>query len=152
MVRWLFAAAHLLALGVGLGSIWARARAFQGQLDAAGLRRVFYADSWWGVSAILWIGTGLVRAFGGLEKGSDYYLHNHIFWGKMVLLGLILVLEIQPMIALVRWRIQVQRGQPVDTRLAGRFARISYLQAGIIVLMVLAATALARGYGAQGSH
>ncbi len=152
MVRWLFAAAHLLALGVGLGSIWARARALQGQLDPAGLRRVFYADSWWGVSAILWIGTGLVRAFGGLEKGSDYYLHNHIFWGKMVLLGLILVLEIQPMIALVRWRIQVQRGQPVDTRLAGRFARISYLQAGIIVLMVLAATALARGYGAQGSH
>lgn len=152
MVRWLFAAVHLLALGVGLGSIWARAHALQGPLDPAGLRRVFYADSWWGVSAILWIATGLVRAFGGLEKGSDYYLHNHIFWGKMALLVLILILEIQPMIALVRWRVQVQRGQPVDTRLAGRFARISYLQAGIIVLMVLAATAMARGYGAQGRN
>lgn len=147
MVRWLFAAVHLLALGVGLGSVWARARALQGPLDAAGLRRTFYSDSWWGVSAILWISTGLVRAFGGLEKGSAYYLHNPIFLSKMALLVLILVLEVPPMIALVRWRIQVRGGQPVDTRLAGRFARTSYLQAGIIVLMVLAATAMARGYG-----
>jgi putative membrane protein len=149
MLRWLFAAVHLLGLGVGLGSIWARARALQGPLDNAGLRRVFYADSWWGASAILLIGTGLVRAFGGLEKGADYYLHNHVFWGKMTLLVLILILEIQPMIAFIRWRIQVSRGQQVDARLAGRFALISYLQAGLLVLMVLAATAMARGYGAQ---
>jgi putative membrane protein len=146
-VRWLFAAVHLLALGVGLGSVWARALALQGPLDAAGLRRTFYADSWWGVSAILWISTGLVRAFGGLEKGSAYYLHNHIFLGKMALLVLIFVLEVPPMLALIRWRTQVRAGQAVDTRLAGRFARTSYLQAAIIGLMVLAATAMARGYG-----
>lgn len=148
MVRWLFAAVHLLALGVGLGSVWARALALQGPLDAAGLRRTFYADSWWGVSAILWISTGLVRAFGGLEKGSAYYLHNPIFLGKMALLVLILVLEVPAMLALIRWRGQVRAGQAVDTRIAGRFARTSYLQAGLIVAMVLAATAMARGYGA----
>jgi putative membrane protein len=148
MVRWLFAVVHLIALGIGLGAVWARARAFQGQLDAAGLRRAFYADAWWGIAAVLWIATGLVRAFAGLEKGSTYYLHNHIFWGKMTLLGLVLVLELAPMRALIRWRGQVARGQAVDTQHAGRFARISYLQAGLIGLMVLAATAMARGYGA----
>jgi putative membrane protein len=148
MVRWLFAVVHLMALGIGLGAVWARARAFQGPLDAAGLRRAFYADAWWGIAAVLWIATGLVRAFGGLEKGSTYYLHNHIFWGKMALLALVLLLELAPMRALIRWRVQVARGQAVDTRLAGRFARISYLQAGLIGLMVLAATAMARGYGA----
>lgn len=149
-VRWLFAAMHLLALGVGLGAVWARGRALQGSLDATGLRRVFYADSWWGLAAALWIGTGLVRAFGGLEKGSAYYLHNHVFWTKMALLALILILEVIPMTALIRWRSLAGRGEPIDARLAGRFARISYFQAGLVALMVLAATAMARGFGARG--
>lgn len=150
LTRWLFAAGHLLALGIGLGAVWVRGRALRAELDGAGLRRVFYADSWWGVAAVLWIGTGLVRAFGGLEKGSAYYLHNHLFWAKMTLLGLILALEIGPMVALVRWRVQLARGELPDTRAAERFARISFLQAGLVVLMVLAATAMARGYGSAG--
>ena len=150
LTRWLFAAGHLLALGIGLGAVWVRGRALRAELDGAGLRRVFYADSWWGVAAVLWIGTGLVRAFGGLEKGRAYYLHNHLFWAKMTLLGLILALEIGPMVALVRWRAQLARGELPDTRGAERFARISFLQAGLVVLMVLAATAMARGYGSAG--
>ena len=117
LVRWLFAAVHLLALGVGLGAVWARGRALRQPLDAAGLRRVFSADSWWGIAALLWIGTGLVRAFGGLEKGSEYYLHNHLFWAKMALLGLILLLELGPMISLIRWR--AARGTRTDARYTG---------------------------------
>lgn len=146
-MRWLFAAVHLLALGIGLGAVWARARALAGELEARGLRRVFYADSWWGVAALLWIGTGLVRAFGGLEKGTAYYLHNHLFWGKMTLLGLILLLELRPMITLIRWRTQLAREEQPDARGAAGFARISFLQAGLVVLMVLAATGMARGFG-----
>jgi putative membrane protein len=149
--RWLLAAIHLLALGVGLGSIWARARSLRGQLDSTGLRRVFYADSWWGIAALLWIATGLIRAFGRFEKGSAYYLQNHFFRAKMGLLILILALEMSPMITLIRWRIQVRRGQQPDTSAAGRFATISVLQAVLVVLMVLAATAMARGYGMAGS-
>ena len=116
-IRWLLAAVHLLALGVGLGAVWARGRALQAPLDVPALRRVFYADTGWGIAALLWIGTGLVRAFGGYEKGAFYYLHNHVFWAKMGLLA------------------------------ANRFARISFVQAVLVVLMVLAATAMARGYG-----
>jgi len=82
-IRWLLAAVHLLALGVGLGAVWARGRALQAPLDVPTLRRVFYADTWWGIAALLWISTGLVRAFGGYEKGAVYYLHNHLFWAKM---------------------------------------------------------------------
>ena len=146
-VRWLLAALHLLALGVGLGAVWARGRALRGALDASGLRRAFYADTWWGVAAFLWIGTGLLRAFGGFEKGSFYYLHNHFFWTKMGLLAAILILELGPMITLIRWRRQVARGEAPDMRVASRFARISFVQATLVVLMVLAATAMARGFG-----
>ncbi len=145
-LRWLLAAVHVLALGVGLGAVWARGRALAGELDAAGLRRAFYADTWWGVAAILWIGTGLARAFGGFEKGSFYYLHNHFFWAKMGLLAAILMLEVGPMIALIQWRRVAARGGVPDTRAASRFARISFIQAGLVVLMVLAATGMARGY------
>jgi putative membrane protein len=143
----LFAWLHLLGLGIGLGAVWARARALRGPFDTAGLRRVFHADGWWGIAAVIWIGTGLVRVIAGLEKGTDYYLRNHVFWGKMALLLVILLLEIGPAVTLMRWRAQVARGGQPDTGLAGRFARISYVQAVLVLLMVLAATAMARGIG-----
>jgi putative membrane protein len=147
VVRWLFAWLHLLGLGIGLGAVWARTRALRAPLDTAGLRRVFQADGWWGVAAAIWIGTGLVRLIGGLEKGMDYYLRNHVFWGKMALLLVILVLEIGPAVSLARWRVQLGRGNQPDTSRAERFSRISYAQALLVVLMVLAATAMARGVG-----
>jgi len=147
MLRWLLAAVHLLALGIGLGAVWARGRALRRELDTAGLRRTFEADNWWGVAALLWIATGLARAFGGFEKGAAYYLHNHFFWLKMALFATIFALELAPMLALMRWRGQVRRGERPDTTRAAAFARISAVQALLVVLMVLAATALARGYG-----
>ena len=147
LIRWLFAATHLLGLGMALGSVWARARALRGPLDGAGLQRVLYADSWWGISALVLVGTGLVRAMGGLEKGLGYYLQNHVFWAKMVFLLAIFALEIAPMMTLLRWRMQLGRGEIPDTSQAGRFARISDAQALLLVLMVLAATAMARGIG-----
>lgn len=148
MIRWIVAFAHLLALGIGLGAVWVRARALRGPLDDRGVRSVLVADTWWGIAAFLWISTGLVRLFAGLEKGTPYYLQNHFFWGKMGLLVLLLLLEIAPMVALIGWRVRMGRGQPIDTSRAGRFARISEIEAGIVVLMVLFATAMARGLGA----
>jgi putative membrane protein len=146
-LRILLAALHLSGLGVGLGAVWARARGFQGTLDAPGLRRLFAADSWWGLAAVLWIGTGLWRLLAGIEKPTAYYLHNHVFWLKMAALAAILLLEISPMITLIKWRILVARGAPVDVRRAPMFATISYVQAGLVLVMVVAATATARGLG-----
>ena len=146
-IRWMVAALHLLGLGIGLGAVWARGRAFRGPLDAAGLKRVFYADGLWGLAAVIWISTGLARAFAGLEKGSTYYLTNHLFWAKMALLGGILALEMAPMIALIRWRTRVARGEPVDTSKARTFSVVSFVQAGLVIAMVIAASGMARGWG-----
>jgi putative membrane protein len=147
VTRWLFAAIHLLALGIGLGSVWARGRALRGELNSGGLRRAFYADAWWGIAALLWVGTGLVRGFGGLEKGSTYYLQNHLFQAKMGMFLVILVLELRPIVILTRWRSQVRRGETPDTRPAAALAHTSFVQAALVALMVLAATGMARGYG-----
>jgi putative membrane protein len=146
-IRWFVAAMHLLALGIGLGAIWARSRALRGPLDAPGLSRLFYADNCWGVAALLWLATGLFRAFGGLEKGTEYYINNWLFLTKMGLFLLVLALEIWPMVTFIRWRIRLGRGEPPDTSPAPTFAWMSAAQAILIVLIVIAATGVARGVG-----
>jgi putative membrane protein len=150
VLRWTLAAIHLLGLGMALGAAWGRGRALAGPLDAAGIRRVLQADNWWGVSAFVLITTGLIRAFAGLEKGAWYYVHNHLFWTKMGLLVLVLALELRPMVALIRWRVRLRAGGQPDTAAAPAFARISFVQAVLVALMVLAATGMARGYGVPG--
>jgi putative membrane protein len=147
-IRWLFAAFHLIALGLGLGAVWMRGRALRGPLDRAGLTRVFAADNAWGVAAGLWLVTGLVRLLSTMEKGRSYYFHNSFFMLKMTLFGGILLLELAPMIALIRWRVASRRGEAVDTSRANLFARISVLEAVLVLVMVFAATAMARGLGA----
>lgn len=145
--RWLLAALHLAALGIGFAAIWTRATSLRDLARAPNYRRLFAADAVWGLAAILWIGTGLLRAFGGFEKGSDYYLQNHLFWTKMALLGGVLLLELKPMTTLIRWRINQRGGGALDLSAASTLARISYAQAALILAMVLAATAMARGFG-----
>jgi len=125
--------------------VWTRARALSGPLDPGAFKRALAADTWWGLAAILWIATGLVRALGPFEKGPAYYFHNGFFLVKMALLLAILLLEIAPMVTFVRWRIELKRGEIPDSRPARAFARTSTVQAILVVLMVLCATAMARG-------
>lgn len=162
MLRLVLAVLHLLALGIGLGAIYARARYLSAlststpavdQTPEHTLTRVFHADNWWAVAAMLWVSTGLWRAFVGTEKASAYYWAQPMFWTKMGLLGLILLLELWPMITLIRWRVAQMRGtlQPVTqlTRPAQYMARISTLQLALTAAMVVAASMLARGYVAR---
>jgi putative membrane protein len=144
---------HLLALGIGLGAIFARARATHRLKDGPdALRGAFAADNWWGIAALLWISTGLWRAFGGFEKSPSYYWMNHVFYAKMGMLVLVLLLEIWPMVTLIRWRMASRRGTLVSTELFNsgpRIARISDVQTLLTVGMVVAAVLMARGYGAR---
>jgi putative membrane protein len=138
---------HLLALAIGLPSVFLRGRALKGQLDADGLRRLLAADNVWGVAAVLWIVTGLLRAFGGLEKGTDFYLRSPLFWTKMALFLLILLLEVRPMVTFIRWRIQLGRGLPVDTSVARRLYTLNHIELALVVVMVFVAGMMARGIG-----
>ena len=145
ILNWLVASLHLLALPLGLGGVWLRSRELARPLDAEGLRRVFAADNAWGIAALLWLSSGLWRAFGGLEKGTLYYLHQPVFHIKMGLFVIVVLLEAWPMATLIGWRSRVRRGEPVDTAAAAAMARVGRIEALLVVLIVLAATALARG-------
>lgn len=149
MVTWLLAAFHLLALGLGLGAVWARAGALRAAPDPAAVRRALRADNAWGVAALLWLGTGLARWLLGTEKPAEYYAANHVFWLKMLLFVAIVGIEIAPAIDLVRWRRAIAKGASPDTARAPRWATASRVEAVLVVLAMFAAAAMARGFGAR---
>jgi putative membrane protein len=140
-------ALHLLALAVGLPSVFLRGRALRGRLDRDGVRRVFAADTVWGIAAALWLVTGLLRAFAGLEKGTAFYLASHLFWLKMALFVAIVLLEIRPMVTLMRWRAAVRGGGTPDTSAARALYRVSHVELALVVVMVFVASFMARGVG-----
>lgn len=144
-LNWLLAFLHLLALGIGLGAVWGRRRALREAPGPEMLRRVFYADHLWAMAGVLWLVTGLVRAFGPLEKGAAWYLAQPFFHAKLGLFVVILALEAAPLAGLIRWRIQARRGLPVDMAKARLFAAISTIQGALVVVMVGLAVAIARG-------
>lgn len=153
MLRITLAVLHLLALGMGLGAVFVRARsANRLKQSAASLRALFASDGMWGAAAILWISTGLWRVLAGTDKAPSYYWSNHVFMAKMGFLVVILLLEVWPMLTLIRWRSVSRQGAVDSTELAmkGRMiARISDVQLLLVVCMVVAAAMMARGYGAR---
>jgi len=138
---------HLLALALGLPAVFLRGRALKGPLDPEGLRRLLAADNVWGIAALLWIVTGLLRAFGGLEKGADFYLRSPLFWTKMALFLVVLLLEIRPMATFIRWRIRLGRGEAIDTGAARTLYTINHVELATVVVMVFVASLMARGVG-----
>jgi putative membrane protein len=138
---------HVLALAVGLPAVFLRGRALKGTLDGDGLRRLLAADNVWGLAALLWIVTGLLRVFGGLEKGTEFYLQSRLFWVKMALFASVLLLEIRPMVTFIRWRMRLARGQSVDTSSARSLYPINHVELAIVVIMVFVASFMARGFG-----
>lgn len=152
MPRLVLAWLHLLALGVGLGGVWGRARALHDSLrdpaDERALKRAFVADTWWGIAAVIWLVTGLWRMIAGTEKTATYYWANHAFLAKMVMFVAILALEVWPMVTLIRWRM---RKREPNTRDAGRIEAISYVECALVIGMVFAAVSMARGFGVRGA-
>jgi putative membrane protein len=57
------------------------------------------------------------------------------------------VLELWPMVTLIRWRMLVAKGSLPDPSPGPALARVSYIQTLLLLGMVLAATAMARGMG-----
>lgn len=142
-------ALHLLALAIGLPAVFLRGRALKGPLDSAGIGRVLAADSVWGVAALLWLATGLMRAFGGFEKGTQYYVHNGLFHAKLGLFVVVLLLEIRPMVTLIRWRIARAKGEAPDTSSARALYTLNHIELAVVVVMVFVAAFMARGFGVR---
>jgi putative membrane protein len=143
---------HYLALGIGLGALFARGLHFRGLRRPGSdkneeLKSALMADNFWGLAALLWILTGLLRVFGGVEKTPDFYLHNPLFFLKMGLFALVFALELFPMITLLQWRLRLRKGVKVLAAKdkMGILVRLNDLEVLLVVLLPFVAAAMARG-------
>jgi putative membrane protein len=151
ILRASLSALHVLALAIGFGSVFARGRRLRdlrgSPEDPVALRRLFQADGLWGLAAVLWLLTGLFRAFGRVEKQPDFYLRNGFFWVKMGLFVLVLALEILPMLTFVRWRAAKARGTAAPAAGAKFSTLIALNDAEVVLIVVIpfVAALMARG-------
>jgi putative membrane protein len=149
MLRLVVAAVHFLSLAIGIGTNVARYFALEDPNDPKKRRALFAADNLSGVIAITWIGSGLWRAFGGLEKGTDYYLGNPFFHAKLGLIGLVFAFELWPMVTFIRWRYAERRGETFDTRRVPLLRKLIVAELVGTALVIVCASAMAQGFGAR---
>ena len=147
MLAAVLSALHLIALAIGAPAVVMRGRALKGPMDDVHVARATTADAFWGIAGLLWVATGLLRAFGGFEKGTDYYLHNPFFHAKLGLIGLLLVLEILPAMNLMKWRVARARGEKPDTSSARTLFVINHVELAIVGVIVFVAAFMARWTG-----
>lgn len=147
MISAIVSTLHVLALALGLPSVFFRGRALKAPLDGPGFARLFAADTVWGIAAMLWLATGLARAFGGLEKGSAFYLSSPLFWLKMALFAIVVLLEAWPMATFLRWRRALRHSEAPDTSAAPRLYIINHAEMVLVVMIAFVASFMARGFG-----
>lgn len=116
-------------------------------LDGPRVVQLSKLDAAYGILAVLVIVVGVTRV---IVLGTDYYLGNHAFWGKMTAFLVVGLLSVQPTLAIRRW-VRAGREQPGYVPPAGEVAitrRFVHAQALGFVLIPLLAAAMAQGYGA----
>jgi putative membrane protein len=148
----LIAVGHFLALGIGFWSIAERTRGLRRVSEDArngdAIKDVFRYDLLWGIAFLLWFGTGLARAFGGMEKASGFYLHNGFFHLKLTLIAVVSIVEMPVMVGLIKWRVGLRKEGPGFTPDAGKartWKIIGHAQMAMLVLIVASASLMARG-------
>jgi putative membrane protein len=147
------ATVHYLALGFGFWGISERTVAAKRASASPAMAREYFrlvlrGDNIWGIAAVLWILSGLLRAFGGYEKASEFYLKNGYFHLKMSLFLLVFAIEIGPMIRLIRARFGMRRYPdviPLDGHQLRSIFRVGMIEIHLLTLIIALAALMARG-------
>ncbi|MEO5758538.1 MAG: DUF2214 family protein [Mesorhizobium sp.] len=138
---------HLLVFSLA-GIIGAEFVLIRGDLPATTIRRLAGIDRHYGAIAMLIIIVGIGRVVYGL-KGWEFYVHNWVFWAKMIAFGIVGLLSIQPTIRFISWNRQA-RANPSFLVPAAELASVKTFiraEAAVFLLIPIFAAAMARGYG-----
>jgi putative membrane protein len=109
------------------------------------VRRLARLDGGYGLTAVLVVIVGFVRAIWG-AKGWAYYSDNPAFWTKVGLFVAMGLISILPTVAFIKWSKAAKADgafQPTPREVAGAamWVRIEIL---LLLLLVVAAAAMAR--------
>ena len=118
-------------------------------LNAAVVRRLARVDLLYLVAAIAVLVTGVLRIWLG-AKGAGWYLGNWLLHLKFTGYVVVALLSLGPTLAYRRWLKALQAGQgalPPEGEVR-RIRRLVMIEAHIAMFIPLAATFMARGWGA----
>tara|TARA_B100000700_G_C14687361_1_gene688218 strand:+ start:242 stop:727 length:486 start_codon:yes stop_codon:yes gene_type:complete len=105
-------------------------------------------DLSYGVAALLLLVSGILRVlyFG---QGSEFYLHNPVFWLKVGLFISVGLLSLYPTITYILWLIPLREGKlpEVDKNLVELLAKIINIELFGFALIPFLATLMSRGVG-----
>lgn len=116
---------------------------FRPEVSGAVARRLVRIDGLYGFSALVVLGTGLLRLL-VYGKPAAYYMQNGLFHVKMTLFVVALLLSIKPTIQYIRNRKTPDDGRAVYSGAVGILLRLQLL---ILLIIPLLAVMMARGYG-----
>jgi putative membrane protein len=116
-------------------------------LNAAVLKRLRVLDRIYLIALALVAVSGLARTIWGL-KSASWYLDQPLWWAKLVLLALILVMSLKPSLAFKRWHRQLEADGSLPPEAEIKAVRTLIMRAAhFLVLIPVAGVMLARGLG-----
>lgn len=144
----IFAWLHFLAIGVGAGLLLAEHWLCRRMPDRPQARLLGQVDLAYQLALIATLATGLARA---IYFGQDaaFYLSNRLFWLKIAIFGLVVVVAVAPTLQYIRWNREA-RSAPTFAPLTRDVERVRGSIAfglGLWLILPLTAVLVARGYG-----
>jgi putative membrane protein len=147
------ASIHYLALAIGFWGLSERTVAAKKLSKDPSLQNqllpiIFRSDNLWGIASLLWIISGLMRAFGNYEKASEFYVTNGFFHAKISIFVVVFAVELMPMIRLIRARLELRQNPdsiPLSPQMLRGIFRSGMVEIHLLVVMVIFATLMARG-------
>ena len=143
-----FAWLHLLAIGVAAGLLLAEHWLCRRMPDRTQATLLGTVDLGYQFALIASLATGLARA---VYYGQDveYYLANRLFWLKIAIFLVIVIVAIGPTLQYIRWNREARRAPSFAplTREVERVRGSIALGLGLWLILPLIAILVARGYG-----
>ena len=143
-----FAWLHFLAMGVGAGLLLTEYWLCRRMPDRTQVRLLCQVDLGYQLALIGSLATGLARVL-YYGQDADYYLGNRLFWLKVAVFGLIVVVAVAPTFQCIRWN-RKARTAPTFAPLTREVERVRGSIAfglGLWLILPLIGVLVARGYG-----
>lgn len=116
-------------------------------LNASAVHRLVRLDILYLVAAVAVLATGLARTWWGM-KGASWYWSNGWLHAKVLLFVVIGLISIRPTLDFMKWRrALVATGVLPDAGSIRKTRRLVMIEAHLLILIPLAASLMARGYG-----
>jgi len=149
MLEVILAYSHFISIITLVSTVVAEAFLCRPGLTLPWVQRLGRVDLLYLVAAILALSSGLLRMFFG-AKGAAFYYNNPVFWTKIGLFVVVGLISIIPTMRFIRWTKRLQTDES-NSKLTDQevtaTAAIIYLELGLLALIPLMGSLMARGFG-----